>query len=113
MRISSSIEDARKRLTPPAPPLGSSAHGVVENVICRWNPYGATAPRTALAAEIEALLEGLPGLDSPMESARLLSRVFMSIYEDESMFGVQHCSEVGLDLFEALTAAGLAEELVG
>jgi hypothetical protein len=83
---------------------------VVGEVVRRWDPYALLAggcPPDEFDSEIAFVVAQIPRIRSRADAAHALSRVFSSAFEPER-FRPEDCAQAGVELYEALVAAGLA-----
>jgi hypothetical protein len=79
---------------------------LVSSVINEWDPYELLAigsPRGEFESEIARVVALIPRIHSAQDAARAISDVFSSAFDKET-FAAEDCAEVGLRLFQALSA---------
>jgi hypothetical protein len=85
--------------------------GVVRAVIHKWDPYGLLAggaPQEEFDREIASVVSQIPRISSTEDAANVVSRVFSSSFEPD-IFRVEHCTEVGENLYLALKMHNLVQ----
>jgi len=88
-----------------------SAFAVVSEIIYAWKPF-AWAPADStdpeFFGEVKGIVKQIPRIQSQVDAAHAVSRVFSSSFGDSSgRFTPQQCASVGEELFSALQRACL------
>lgn len=84
------------------------AFDMVRAIIHEWDPYGLLAsgsPGDEFDSEIAAIVRQIPRINSEIDAALAISRVFSSSFEPEP-FTPESCVRVGARLYQALKANG-------
>ena len=84
---------------------------VTQGVIDRWDPYSllaSGAPPYEFEPAAASVVRHIPRMHSAADAAEALAEVFSERFEPE-YFQRDHCLEVGRELFDALTTAGIID----
>jgi hypothetical protein len=82
---------------------------VVRAVIHEWDPYalvGGGAPEDEWDSEILKIVSRVRNIKTPAEATAAISDVFSVAFQPKG-FTREDCTQVGQQLFDALTEAGL------
>lgn len=81
----------------------------IRSVIAAWDPYALIeggAPPDEFDSEVARLASRVRRIDSAESAAVQVAEVFSEAFEP-SLFELEACREVGMELFKKLSAAGL------